>query len=67
MAHLNPRWIEGKTIAYVALRPFDDGKGGTAHDPVIGFTDGSKIAFVTEETEVGAYGTTIIYRKAKGQ
>lgn len=65
MPNLNPRWIIGKTVALVALNPFDDGKGGTAHDPRIIFTDGSSIAFTTEETEVGEYGTSIVYRRPR--
>ena len=59
----NPRWVVGKTVASVDMRPGDDGRGGTAHDPVITFTDGSRIRFVTEETETGEYGVDIAYHK----
>lgn len=65
----NPRWLHGKTIARVEMNPFEKydkentGRAGIAHDPTIHFTDGSSICFMTEETEVGSYGTRIIYRK----
>lgn len=68
MSGFNPRWIIGKTVARVEMRPFDagnQGRGETAHDPHIYFTDGSQIWFLTEETETGEYGTEIIYRKAE--
>jgi hypothetical protein len=45
MAHLNPRWIVGKTVARVDLGCFPDGRGDTAHNPGIWFTDGSSIGF----------------------
>lgn len=63
MAHglVRPRWVRGKTIARIELRPFADGRGGTAHDPVIVFTDGSALGFMVEETDVGAYGVAPIY------
>lgn len=65
----NPRWIIGKTIEAVNMRPFarGDERGGVAHDPEIVFTDGSSIMFTTEETEVGEYGTAISYYKAGGK
>lgn len=67
MSGFNPRWIAGKTVSRVDMRPFDSGHvsyGKIAHDPVIHFTDGSCVSFVTEETEVGVYGVDIVYRKA---
>lgn len=60
---MNPRWLVGKVIAKVEMNPFDDGRGLIAHNPVITFTDGSAIAFTTEETEIGEYGTAISYRR----
>jgi len=68
MRGFNPRWIEGKTIAKVEMRPFDAGMAlnWNAHDPIIRFTDGSSIQFVTEETETGEYGTNIVYSKSGG-
>ena len=59
----NPRWIVGKTVARVDMNPWDSGKGNQAHSPVIHFTDGSSIRFVTEETEIGEYGTAVVYQK----
>lgn len=71
-ARFNPRWIIGKTIASVEMRPFDaTGPDETirrerAHNPLITFTDGSSIAFQTEET-CDEYGTDIVYiPKRKG-
>lgn len=61
MRHFKPKWIVGKTVASVDMGRFSDGRGGTAHTPVIEFTDGSKILFSTEETDVGEYGTSILY------
>jgi hypothetical protein len=63
----NPRWIADKTVARVEMNPFPAGKcrNFTAHDPRIYFTDGSSIAFVTEETEGSEYGTAIVYSKAR--
>ncbi len=40
-----------------------DGRGGTCHAPIITFTDGATISFMTEETELGEYGTDIVYTK----
>ncbi len=59
------RWFQGKTIDFVDWHPFDDGRGGTAHDPVIYFTDGSSLSFLAEETEVGEYGIRPIYTPAQ--
>lgn len=64
MAGFNPRWIRGKTVESVDMRVFDDGRGCVAHNPMIRFTDGSFIFFVTEETESGEYGTDVVYVKA---
>ena len=61
----DPRWIVGKTVARVEMHPVSDGRGGTSHNPVITFTDGSFIRFETEETEDLLYGTMIVYRKAQ--
>lgn len=58
------RWIVGKTVAKVEMNPTDDGRGHKAHNPVITFTDGSKITFVTQETERGEYGTAVVYHNA---
>lgn len=59
----NPRWIIGKTVAAVEMRPFDadDHTRRKAHDPKIIFTDGSSITFNTEETERGEYGVDVLY------
>jgi hypothetical protein len=60
----DPKWIVGKTIARVEMNPFDAGGGrGTAHDPAIYFTDGTRITFMAQELEEDGYGVAIIYRK----
>lgn len=67
MSGLNPKWIVGKTIASVDMCPFlarPDSSRELAHDPIVTFTDGSRITFSTQETEVGVYGTSIDYRPA---
>lgn len=61
---MNPRWLVGKTISSVEMNPFDahvSGKLVVAHQPVIRFTDGSSIAFYTQERDDGEYGTGIEY------
>lgn len=66
MSGFNPKWIVGKTIANVDMRPFEQAqehRGAKAHNPVITFTDGSYITFNTEETGTGEYGTDINYHK----
>ncbi len=57
------RALRGKTIASVALCPFDDDNGGgTATDPVITFTNGTALRFVVQETEeTGDYGVNLAY------
>lgn len=59
----NPKWIIGKTVAKVDMRVFRKEEFGrsTATDPIIIFTDGSRITFTTQETEIGTYGTAINY------
>ena len=58
---VNPRHLIGKKIVAVDMQPFDDGKGGTAHDPVITLDDGSRLCFITEEIDSGdCYGVDIV-------
>jgi hypothetical protein len=64
----DPRWIIGKTVArvnYPAQPARDRGPDHSGAHPAteIHFTDGSSIAFVTEETDWDWYGTQIVYRK----
>lgn len=56
MATLQPRWVVGKRVVAVDMRPFGDGKGGTTYDPVLRFEGGSSLAFVVAETEGSEYG-----------
>jgi hypothetical protein len=58
--------LKGKTIARVALYPFDPMRHGKADDyatsPVITFTDGTSLRFVVEETEGSEYGVALVLR-----
>jgi hypothetical protein len=65
MAIANARLLVGRTITAFHLNSFSDGKGGTAHNPVLYLDNGAKLAFSTEETEVGEYGVTPLYWPAK--
>lgn len=58
------RRLRGKTVARALLRPFDDGRGGRAYDPIVSFTDGSALRFVVQETEGGEYGVQLVYMPA---
>ena len=58
-AHL----FKGKTVDRVDWRPFEDGRGGTTHDPIIIFTDGSALDFTVVETDVDRYGMLPCYDK----
>lgn len=49
----------GKTIKKVELRSKPDGRGGRYQNPVITFTDGTRLAFSVTETEVAEYGVTL--------
>ncbi len=59
------RALKGKTIARVILYPFDPNFGSSkcidevATDPVIVFTDGTRLGFVVEETEGPEYGVRL--------
>ena len=63
----NPNWLKGKTVLKVEMNPYDAGSARhrVAHNPRIYFTDGSSIAFTTEETEGSDYGTDIVYSKPR--
>jgi hypothetical protein len=54
------RALVGRKIIAVDFRPFDDGKGGKAHDPVITLDNGRRVFFITEESESGDYGTKML-------
>lgn len=64
MSGFNPKWIVGKIVASVDNRPFEmshEFRGKMATDPIIHFTDGSSIAFITVENGTGEYGHEISY------
>lgn len=55
----NKKHLIGRTIVDVDFRPFPDGQGRTAHNPILTLDNGRKVWFVTEETDVGEYGVTV--------
>jgi hypothetical protein len=57
--------LVGKRIVAVDWGPFPDGKGGTAHRPVLTLDSGRVLRFVVEETTVGKYGVAISTREVK--
>jgi len=59
----NPKWVIGRTITQLEMNPFDDLRGGTAHNPVFVLDNGARLRFLTEETDTGDYGTEIVYHK----
>jgi len=67
---VSKRELIGRKIVDFDPRPFDADprikrNKRTAHDPIITLDDGSRLYFVTEETEVGDYGVWIGRIKAK--
>ena len=59
--------LVGRAIVDVDFQPFPDRKGGTAHRPRLTLDDGRVLYFVTEETEVGDYGTSICITTKPGR
>jgi hypothetical protein len=58
--------LVGRTITQVVFYPFPDGRGGTAHQPVLTLDNGRRVCFHVEETDVGEYGVLItIWGKSK--
>lgn len=49
-----------RRIVAVDLRPFPDGRGGRAFDPLLVLDDGSTLSFDVTETDVGAYGVRVM-------
>jgi hypothetical protein len=45
------RQLVGRRIVGFEPNPYPDGRGGTAHNPTILLDDGSRLAFVAEDTE----------------
>jgi hypothetical protein len=54
--------LTGRTIVEVELQPFKDGKGGTAHNPILTLDNGAEISFIAQPTENGRLGVGICYR-----
>jgi hypothetical protein len=59
------RTLVGRTIVGFEQRPFSNGRGGYATNPVIRLDDGTELTFDTEETERLVYGTRIRRRPTK--
>jgi hypothetical protein len=58
MSMVSKRQLVGRRIVDFHPGVFDDGRGGTAHEPRITLDDGSQLYFIVEETE-GEYGIFI--------
>lgn len=61
------RDLIGRTIVDVDFRPARDGRGGFFDDPVLILDNGTRIGFLTQETDVGEYGTRICRLPSQGQ
>ena len=53
--------LVGRRIVRVRLNPFADGRGGWAYQPAIYLDNGTVVSFMTDETEIGEYGTQLLY------
>jgi hypothetical protein len=58
-ARVRARDLVGRRITAVEFRQFPDGRGGRASKPVLTLDNGRRVFFITEETDVGEYGTRI--------
>lgn len=65
MRMVSERQLVGRRIIKFSPCPFSDGRGGTAHDPVITLDDGSRLTFIVEETDTGEYGVFVSLHKPK--
>lgn len=66
------RDLIGRTIVDVEWRAFrarpqDKSDRKMAHDPVLILDNGARVHFMTEETDVGEYGTCILVTKKEGK
>jgi hypothetical protein len=59
------RALVGKTIVGLKQRPFRNGRGGYATNPVIRLSDGTELTFQVEETEQLEYGVRIRRRQTE--
>ena len=58
------RLLVGRKIVAFDARPFDDGRGGTAHDPCITLDNGAVLVFSVQELEHAAgYGVEPLYHR----
>jgi hypothetical protein len=55
----NIRTLVGYKIVAVEPQPFPDGRGGTAHKPVLVLDDGRRVKFLVDETETD-YGVNVV-------
>ena len=53
------RDLIGRTITAVDFRPFGDGRGGRAYDPVFTLDNGQRVYFTVQETDVGEFGVRV--------
>ena len=62
------RYLVGRKIVKVKMNGFKTGRfdGDTSTDPLIVLDDGSRLMFITAETETGDYGVDILRSKQRG-
>lgn len=69
MSGLNPKWLIGRTIVAVEMNAYRARESPVdrtlAHQPVITLDNGARLLFITDETDFGEYGTTIVYAKPR--
>lgn len=58
-ARVRARDLVGRRIIAVEFRQFADGRGGRTSKPMLTLDNGRRVFFLTEETDVGEYGTRI--------
>ena len=59
MMRATKRALVGRAIIDADFRPFKNGRGGTAHDPVLTLDNGRRLSMTAEETDVGEYGVSL--------
>jgi len=64
--HASAKLLVGRRIVGYEPHPFESREhpelgSQVAHFPVLTLDNGARLTFATEETEVGEYGTAIIY------
>lgn len=61
MRNATAKLLVGRRIVGFRHNPWSDGRGGTAHNPVIELDNGAVLTFTVEETDCGEYGVCCSY------